>query len=510
MCSSVVKLRSFVALLLLAAALPLSLLSVVERAAPSEDGLMSDFWQLQQKCGPRWLGGSHGAKNRGVTLALQWTGDSGAVTLRSAPSSYLVCSGGRAFFVIRAAVTASELWRPRVLRGDALVLESRANGRYLRLRGGALSCDTDSVKDATRWKLRAPKQRACLSASVLAENQTSAVACWSAIERERGAYPMILFGTLKPLRRAAPSNASDMFDPFIIAKRTLINWARLPRVQPVVLTDDALSQNVIHSVNVEHAGQHGFTPIDIIGEFELQQDYRLPTYRGLFRAVIGRYPLAEAIMYSNMDILYTSSLARTVDAVRSVYEGERPKNPSRRGWFVVGRRINVNVPADWSMEGRVWEPRMEHGLKPSGDMFGPDAEDYFIVHPKLFNWGELPPFIVGGIVFDNWLTSQAVRLHLAGQALAVDATRTLTAIHQNHGKDVFASALKPKSAFNLALMKANGGMPHRLTTSCPRYTREESLWRSMVVARRKVPRPEKVLPNYATTMANAATGASPK
>ncbi|ORC89878.1 glycosyl transferase family 2, partial [Trypanosoma theileri] len=94
-----------------------------------------------------------------------------------------------------------------------------------------------------------------------------------------------------------------------------------------------------------------------------------PTYRGLFQKAISTYPSAKAIMYANMDILFTSSLARTVDKVRRVYEAKKKTQTSLKGWFVVGRRTNISVPANWTMDGERWETRMETELVRSGRLF---------------------------------------------------------------------------------------------------------------------------------------------
>ncbi|ORC89877.1 glycosyl transferase family 2 [Trypanosoma theileri] len=92
------------------------------------------------------------------------------------------------------------------------------------------------------------------------------------------------------------------------------------------------------------------------------------------------------------------------------------------------------------------------------------------MNPELFNWTEIPPFIVGGVAFDNWLTTQAVKAALDGVALAVDGTKTLTAIHQNHDKNAFASGKQPKSPFNKHLAKTNGGKKFFRTSHCPCFS----------------------------------------
>jgi hypothetical protein len=44
-------------------------------------------------------------------------------------------------------------------------------------------------------------------------------------------------------------------------------------------------------------------------------------------------------------------------------------------------------------------------------------------------WNDIPPFAIGRTMWDNWLIWRA----RASGAMVIDATASLTAIHQNHG-----------------------------------------------------------------------------
>ncbi|KAH9582131.1 hypothetical protein LSM04_005917 [Trypanosoma melophagium] len=316
-----------------------------------------------------------------------------------------------------------------------------------------LYCDAESSRDAAKFEglNTMAVQSVCSTVNTVSVTDAVAAACWSAMGERSATDKVVLFGTLKPLKRLGPANESDMYDSFIIAKRTLTNWARLPGVKPVVMADDPLNHQLIEEINAVHAGRPDYSRIDIISEFEMHPKFNQPTYRGLFQKAISTYPSAKAVMYANMDILFTSSLARTVDKVRRVYETKKKTKPSLKGWFVVGRRTNVSVPANWSMDGGRWESRMETELQSAGTLYTATAQDYFIMNPELFNWTEIPPFVVGGVVFDNWLTSLGVVMGEKGEALTVDGTKSLTALHQKHADKTLSSS-KPKSFYNVKLM----------------------------------------------------------
>ncbi|KAH9582244.1 hypothetical protein LSM04_008335 [Trypanosoma melophagium] len=343
----------------------------------------------------QWMGDTGDVARSGRTLALQWDDAFDAMSVRSGRNSYLTCRRGWVFYTLRTDATPSELWRPQYFPDGTFALLSLATKRYLRVRKNRLYCDAESSRDAAKFEglNTMAVQSVCSTVNTVSVTDAVAAACWSVMGERSTTDKVVLFGTLKPLKRLGPANESDMYDSFIIAKRTLTNWARLPGVKPVVMADDPLNHQLIEEINAVHAGRPDYSRIDIISEFEMHPKFNQPTYRGLFQKAISTYPSAKAVMYANMDILFTSSLARTVDKVRRVYETKKKTKPSLKGWFVVGRRTNVSVPANWSMDGGRWESRMETELMRSGRMFPSYGEDYFIMNPELFNWTEIPPFV---------------------------------------------------------------------------------------------------------------------
>ncbi|KAH9582320.1 hypothetical protein LSM04_001482 [Trypanosoma melophagium] len=459
---------------------------------PSSEGHLvqrkpTGFFQLKlYGSTEQWMGDTGDVARSGRTLALQWDDAFDAMSVRSGRNSYLTCRRGWVFYTLRTDATPSELWRPQYFPDGTFALLSLATKRYLRVRKNRLYCDAESSRDAAKFEglNTMAVQSVCSTVDSVSESDAVAAACWSVMGKRSATDKVVLFGTLKPLRRLGPANESDMYDSFIIAKRTLTNWARLPGVKPVVMADDPLNHQLIEEINAVHAGRPDYSRIDIISEFEMHPKFYQPTYRGLFQKAISTYPSAKAVMYANMDILFTSSLARTVDKVRRVYETRKKTKPSLKGWFVVGRRTNVSVPANWSMDGGRWESRMETELQSAGTLYTATAQDYFIMNPELFNWTEIPPFVVGGVVFDNWLTSLGVVMGEKGEALTVDGTKSLTALHQKHADKTLSSS-KPKSFYNLRLMLSCSKLMSRIfTTFCPYYTVEWRGGRDVALLRR--------------------------
>lgn len=319
---------------------------------------------------------------------------------------------------------------------------------------------------------------------------------------QQGGDRVVLFGTVKPLKQLAAEDPNDPYDSFLITQRTLWNWAAIPGIQPVLLFDDDGNRLLIEQLNTAPPGtprraQH---PIHYLTEFEQHSQFRQPTYRGLFRAVLNAYPAAEVIVFSNTDILYTSDLYKTISAVQAHYQCVvQPSNPKMRGFFIAGRRSNTVVPVSWpwdaltepSTSREKWERRLKKYYYGKA-LFMPDAEDYFAMTRDMFDWfNDIPDYVVGGSGFDNWLTAKAIELGMRGEAFVVEATDTVQAVHQNHDANVLASKKKPKSQYNLQMMGKEGKIKFfskmGRTTRCPFRTawQQESLEGHVDTADRK-------------------------
>lgn len=292
--------------------------------------------------------------------------------------------------------------------------------------------------------------------------------------------PITLFGTFKPLKQIAPLDANSPYDGFIIARRTLMNWASLQGVQPIAFVDDENNQIFINQLNEQR--NTGMKNLTIISSFEIHPTFSQPTYRGMFKAALERYPDADLIMFSNTDILYTSSLIETIRAVQDYYENViLPANPDMRGIAIYGQRTTVVTPPHWPTEedmmnaahpNAAWDRVLENQLQPKGMKDHDVAQDYFIISRSLFDWNAVPDFVVGGVRFDNYMIENAVRMGKERTAFVVDATDSLLAIHQKHSAKEKTSHWKPKSFYNIQLYEQVGGLsPARgRVRYCPFFT----------------------------------------
>ncbi|CUG28314.1 membrane-associated protein, putative [Bodo saltans] len=399
---------------------------------------------------------------------------------------HLTCELNDRVTVDRKWARSFEMWLPSFTPDGHLILKSKRNKMFLRPSGAQndqLMADISASDEAARWVLLREPSPQCNR-----EEKDADVPKKDLLERLRGscwgpeghvkALPQALsstakfanatvpvFGSPKPLSQLSPKDAKDKYDTFIISNRTLHNWAMIDGVEPFLLADDSGNQELVKRVNSGSGIAHKIA-LQTSG-FELHKDpsYEQPTYRGLFDAALRRFPTALAVMYSNSDILYTPSLVETVRSVASYVDRERERMKRRglpynvRGWMIVGQRVNHDIPPNWNLDasGR-WVDTVEGEFAKQGDLFESDAEDYFIVSRGLFDWmKDIPDFVVGGVAFDNWITNKVNVMASRGEAIEVDGSKTIIAVHQNHGGDPKKSHEHPKSIYNSHLAARNGG-----------------------------------------------------
>jgi hypothetical protein len=431
-----------------------------------------------------------------------------AYSIQGHTRMYLTCELNNRVTLDRMWARSFEMWHLSFDASGFLIVKSRRNQKFVRTVGAVndmLNADVGSDAEATKWAVFEEPTAACSGdvsgaaakgASSKAALEAMRHACWAPLAgsgsppgdgatrrnaSSAGRRPMLvpLFGSPKPLKVMAPQG-SETTDTFTIAQRTLMNWASIDAsMPPLIFADDTGTQTLLDNLNHDvvvppvkgYAGNasaawHRSTPIRLEKQFEIHKHFNQPTYRGLFAAALQAYPDADAVMYSNSDILYTPALAETLRVVIDYVEREKARKLAAklpynvRGWMMVGQRVNHDVPADWSLaDDPAWVDTIERQFVNRGELFESDAEDYFIVSRGLLDWMKLPEFIVGGVAFDNWLTNKVNKMAADGLAIEIDGSKTITALHQNHclGGNHKCSHAHEKSGFNQRLADQHGG-----------------------------------------------------
>ncbi|KAL3855422.1 hypothetical protein ACJMK2_014633 [Sinanodonta woodiana] len=197
----------------------------------------------------------------------------------------------------------------------------------------------------------------------------------------------------------------------LVYNNTLYNWQTFkPHVQLILFTNNT---SVSEKVNYSHWN---------IFPVLFYSDSGIPTIKAMFKQAKELYNTTW-YGYFNGDILLTEDILKTLEYVSSVLD-----QFSNASILIIGRRINVlNVTSE--------EVREINGIKESarsrGSLHSIYAEDYFITNTH-FPWDKIPEFVIGRAGYDNWIVGHA-RCDLG--AIVIDATETLTAVHQDTTKD---------------------------------------------------------------------------
>lgn len=121
------------------------------------------------------------------------------------------------------------------------------------------------------------------------------------------------------------------------------------------------------------------------------------------------------LCYANADMILMSDLLL---ATRQV-------SAQVKDFLMVGQRWDLDLaePFDFSPD---WEARLRLLVEQRGKFYSPWGIDYFVFPRHLYS--EVPNFTIGRPAWDNWMVYHA----RSTWGLALDATRSVLVVHQNH------------------------------------------------------------------------------
>jgi hypothetical protein len=189
----------------------------------------------------------------------------------------------------------------------------------------------------------------------------------------------------------------------VIQRNAIASWFRLRPSCEIILcgnetgTEETATEfNAKHMQNVDR-NQYG-TPLlnSVIGQ-------------------VGRMARHNLICYVNADLMLLSDFLRAVMRIKF------------RKFLMVGQRWDVDIEKEWTFTDPDWEERVREFTSEHGTPHPPLGSDYF-VFPREHPFGEIPPFAIGRLGWDNWFIYNARRLGIP----VIDVSRVATVIHQNH------------------------------------------------------------------------------
>jgi len=224
----------------------------------------------------------------------------------------------------------------------------------------------------------------------------------------------------------------------VIQRNALKSWTLLhPDVEVVLFGDDEGAAEVCTEFGLRHEphverDESGLKRIDYF--FDRAQE-------------IAQH---DILCYVNCDIILTSDFCRAIEQVRAAH--------SR--FLMVGRRWDTEIKQPIGFTNPGWAEETRQRAIAENCQRDWWFIDYFAFSRGLYH-RKLPPFVIGRVAWDNWLTWYAIDSGVP----VVDASAVVLAIHQNH--DYGYHPLGKQGVWNDELSQRNiqhaGGWNHLWT-----------------------------------------------
>jgi hypothetical protein len=188
----------------------------------------------------------------------------------------------------------------------------------------------------------------------------------------------------------------------IIQRNALSAWTRLPDVEVILIGDEPGIPEAAQEFGVKNVK-------------EVERDEKgIPLVNAVME--IGhKFSESPMLCYANADMILMSD---AVDAARQVAA-------QVKDFLLVGQRWNLDLTEPFDFSGD-WEARLQEQVRQRGEFYSPWGIDYFIFPRHLY--AEVPSFTIGRPAWDNWMVYHAC----TKIGMAIDASRQVVAVHQNH------------------------------------------------------------------------------
>jgi hypothetical protein len=132
--------------------------------------------------------------------------------------------------------------------------------------------------------------------------------------------------------------------------------------------------------------------------------------------------------------------------------------------MVIGKRTNVNMSFVTNQALHI-PGEVRRVARIHGKLFRSDAVDFFFIKGNIFPWHLVPDLAVGRKAYDNFI----VAIGISNNVSVVDASNTITAIHQTDFEGIGAGHRSVESEINV---EAIGPFDYSKgkTTSCNYYS----------------------------------------
>ena len=220
----------------------------------------------------------------------------------------------------------------------------------------------------------------------------------------------------------------------IIQRNAIRSWLRIiPKVEVILFGNDPGVAEAVREFGILH-----------IPEIE-KNEFGTPLLSSAFN-LAQKKAKNEILVYINADIILMPDF---ISAIKKI------KKPL---FLMSGRRWDLDIKEEIDFNTD-WEKKLQERIKKEGKLHGFSGIDYFVFPKNLPH--NLPPFAVGRPGWDNWLIYHIRSLKIP----VIDATETITVVHQTHGysHSIFGEKTRvggPEAEINLKLA---GGFSRMMT-----------------------------------------------
>jgi len=202
---------------------------------------------------------------------------------------------------------------------------------------------------------------------------------------------------------ALPRSFTGLFD--IIQRNAIKSWTLLrPKCEVILFGNEEGVAEAAKDLGVLH-----------VPEIKTNK-YGTPLVNDFLNKARDR-SIFEILVKLNPDIILMNDFIEAIQFIQKVRE---------QPFLMVGQRWDLDVREKTNFNEDNWDVKLRERLKKEGKRHGLAGMDYSIF-PKSFNF-TMPPFSVGRCVDDGWMVYQARSRKIP----VIDATNTVTIIHQNH------------------------------------------------------------------------------
>lgn len=188
----------------------------------------------------------------------------------------------------------------------------------------------------------------------------------------------------------------------IIQRNAIQSWLRLrPACEVILFGNEEGTAKIAAELGIKHV------PVVEYNE------YGTPLLNSLLD-IAQDIASHELLCYVNTDIILMSDF---LTAIRQV-QGQ--------SFLLIGQRWDVDLKEPVDFDKPDWEAYLQARVTEEGRLHPPTGIDYLVFPRGLYR--NIPPFTVGRGGSDNWLVYRARLLKVP----VIDATKVITAIHQNH------------------------------------------------------------------------------